>query len=245
MEAETEVARPCAGWKGMQRAARWGCGAGGGRDRDVSCWLERVASRPTVRTEEAGGAWAEVDGAIGRPPAPGEAVAGDGVQGGGRPRAGEGRWHNGKAGSAWGGGCRYCGGDQASVPPPTSPLHLAEARPPLSGTVAWEKARRPTRSVEEAVDVATCEVDGSDVCGQRPLRVADAGSRKGGWRCARPRQAAHEEIGSVQVARGHGERGGDGEVEVASLGAMKLGNDNTLQFSRGAGVSFLWCLWQR
>uniref|UniRef100_A0A0D9ZYN0 Uncharacterized protein n=1 Tax=Oryza glumipatula TaxID=40148 RepID=A0A0D9ZYN0_9ORYZ len=34
------------------------------------------------------------------------------------------------------------------------------------------------------------------------------------------------------------------EVEVASLGAMKLGNDNTLQFSRGAGVSFLRCLWQ-
>uniref|UniRef100_A0A0D3H7M9 Uncharacterized protein n=1 Tax=Oryza barthii TaxID=65489 RepID=A0A0D3H7M9_9ORYZ len=94
--------------------------------------------------------------------------------------------HDGKASGARGGGRRCCGSDQATAPPPTSPpppLHLAEARPPLTGVVAWEEARRPTRSAE----------------------VANVGS----------------------------------EVRAASLGAMKLGNNNTLQFLRSVDVSYV------
>uniref|UniRef100_A0A0E0DR22 Uncharacterized protein n=1 Tax=Oryza meridionalis TaxID=40149 RepID=A0A0E0DR22_9ORYZ len=216
-----------------------------------------------ARKEEAVRAREKVDGTTGRLAARGEAVAG--VVAATR---------------------RACRRQLLPLLPSTSP----KLDPPLSGTVAWEEARRPTRSMEEAVDVATCEVDDSNVCGRRPLRVADAGSGKGGRWCARPRQAAHEEVGSVQVARGQGKRGGNdtqrgarcrptrrlvgrlpshattttqrvwwarlgdqrddvvvrqSEVGAASLGAMELGNDNTLQFSRGAGVSFLRCLWQR
>ena len=57
------------------------------------------------------------------------------------------------------------------------------------------------------------------VCVPRPVLDGDFNAHSawnsireflGVTRCARPRQAAHEEIGSVQVARGHGERGDDG-----------------------------------